>query len=93
MLWNVKVTIVTIVIDLGTITKKPGGHGSWRTGRDYPNDSIAENSQSPETSPGDLRRFVFTQTPVKKTSTNADVKNPNELIIIIIIIIICISFF
>ena len=35
-------------------------------GGDYPNDSIAKNSQNPETSPGDLRRLAVTQTPVKK---------------------------
>ena len=29
------------------------------------NDSIAEDSQNPETSPGDLRRLAVTQTPVK----------------------------
>ena len=40
------------------ITKGTGGFGSWRTGRDYPNDSIAENGQNPETSPGDLRRLL-----------------------------------
>ena len=34
-------------------------------GRDYPNDSIAENGQNPEMSPGDLRRLAVTQTPVK----------------------------
>ena len=47
------------------IIKRPGGLGSWRTGRDNPNDSIAENSQNPETSPGDFRRLAVTQTPVK----------------------------
>ena len=36
-----------------------------RTGRDYPNDSIAEDGQNPERSPGDLRRLAVTQTPVK----------------------------
>ena len=45
--------------------KRPGGLGSWRTGRDYPNDSIAQNGQNPETSPEDLRRLAVTQTPVK----------------------------
>ena len=65
-----KVKIVPIVIGaLGTVTKGllrgPGGFGSWRTGRDYPNDSIAKNGQNPETSPGDLRRLAVTQTPVK----------------------------
>ena len=43
----------------------PGRLGSWRTGRDYPNDSIAEDGQNPETSPGDLRRLAVTQTPGK----------------------------
>ena len=47
------------------IIKRPGGLGSWQTGRDYPNDSIAKNGKNPETSLGDLRRFVVTQTPVK----------------------------
>ena len=45
--------------------KRPGGLGSWRMCRDYPNDSIAENGQNPETSPGDLRKLAVTQTPVK----------------------------
>ena len=47
------------------IIKGPGGLGSWRTGRDYPNDSIPEDGQNTETSPGDLRRLAVTQTPVK----------------------------
>ena len=47
------------------IIKRTGGLGSWQTDRDYPNDSIAENGQNPETNPGDLRRLVVTQTPVK----------------------------
>ena len=64
--WNMYVTIVPIVIGaLGTITKRPGGLGSWQTGRDYPNDSIVENSQNPETSPGDVMRLAVTQTSVK----------------------------
>ena len=42
---------------------------------DYPNDSIAKNGQNPETSPGSLRRFAVTQTPVKKPSANTDGKN------------------
>ena len=32
----------------------------WRTGRDYPNDSIAEDGQNIEMSPGDLRRLAVT---------------------------------
>ena len=47
------------------IIKRPGGLGSWRTGRDCPNDSIAENSQNPETGPEDLRILGVTKTPVK----------------------------
>ena len=56
-------TIVPIVIGaLGTITKGVlKGLRIWRTSRDYPNDSVAENSQNPETSPGDLRRLAVTQ--------------------------------
>ena len=65
-----KVTNVPIVIGtLGTITKRiikrPGGLESWWTGRGYPNDSIAEDGQNTETSPGVLRRLAVTQTPVK----------------------------
>ena len=69
-LWNMKVTIVPIVIGaFGTITKgllkgledlEVGG-----TGRDYPNDSITKNGQNTEKSPGDLRRLAVTQIPVK----------------------------
>ena len=62
-------TIITIVIGaFGTVTKgllKGRGLGSWRTSRDYPNDSILENGQDTEKSPGDLRRHVVSQTPVK----------------------------
>ena len=47
------------------IIKRLGGLGSWRSGWDYPNDSIAKTGQNPETSPGDLRRLAVTQTPVK----------------------------
>ena len=64
ILWNMIAMIVPVVIGaFGIITK--GGLGSWRTGRDYPNDSIAENSQDPDTSLGDLRRLAVTQTSVK----------------------------
>ena len=60
-LWNMKVTIVPIVIGaFGTITK-----GLLKGLEDFEVDSIAENGQNPETSPGDLRRLAATQTPVK----------------------------
>ena len=51
--------------DKKRIIKRSGGLGSWRTGRDYPNDSTAKNGQNPETSPGDLKRLAVPQTPVK----------------------------
>ena len=65
-LWNMKVTIVPIVIGaFGTITKGllKGLEDLEVGGR--VDDSIAENGQNPETSPGDLRRLAVTQTPVK----------------------------
>ena len=69
-LWNMKVTIIPIVIGAsGTVTKGlfqgTGGLGSWRTSGDHPNYSIIENDQNTEKSPGDLRRLVVTETPVK----------------------------
>ena len=53
----------------------PGGLESWRTGRDYPNDSIAENGQNPETSPRDSTRHSDSS---ERASAKADVKNSNE---------------
>ena len=65
-LWNMKVTIVPIVIGaLGTVTKgllkgledlEVGGRVET---------IIAEDGQNTETSLGDLRRLAVTQTPVK----------------------------
>ena len=56
---------VAIIINNNNDNNRPGGLGSWRMGRDYSKDSIAENSQNPETSPGNWRRLAVTQTPVK----------------------------
>ena len=36
------------------INKGTGGLGSWRTRGDHPNDSIIEDGQNTEKSPGDL---------------------------------------
>ncbi len=47
------------------IIKRTGELGGWRTSGDHPNYSIVENGQNTEKSPGDLRRLVVTQTPVK----------------------------
>ena len=57
-------TIIPSVIGaFGIVTKGTRGLGSWRTNGDHPNDSIIENGQNTETSPGDLRRLAVTQTP------------------------------
>ena len=47
------------------IIKGPGGFGSWQPSGDHPNNSIIENGQNTEKSPGDLRRLAVTQSPVK----------------------------
>ena len=63
-LWNMQVIIIPFVIGaFGTVTKWT--KGSWQTSGDHPNDSIIENGQNPEKSPGDLRRPAVIHTPVK----------------------------
>ena len=62
--------IISIVIGaLGTVTKNLvqglGGLGNNRTNGDHPNYCIIESGQNTEKSPGDLRRLVVTQTPVR----------------------------
>ena len=47
------------------IIKGTGELGNKRTSRDHPNYYIMENGQDTEKSPGDLRRLVVTQIPVK----------------------------
>ena len=79
-----KVTIAPIVIsDFDTVTKGiskgVGGFGSWRTSGDHPNDSIIEDGQNTEKSPGDWRRFAVTQTPVEKPLAAADMKNSKRV--------------
>ena len=68
--WNMKVTIIPIVIGaFGTVTKgllkglenlEVGGRVEI-----HPNNSIIENGQNTEKSPGDLKRLAVTQSPVK----------------------------
>ena len=58
------------------IIKRPGGLGSWPTGRDYPINRITEQGQNTEESPGDLRRLAVTQSQVKN---NTDVKNSKRV--------------
>ena len=66
-LWNMKVTIVPIVIGaFGTVTEGLlKGFGSWQTCGDHPNVSFIEDGQNTEKSLGDLRRLAVTQTSVK----------------------------
>ena len=64
-LWNMKVTIVPIVIgDFGTVTKRTikgnGGLGGWKTSGNHPTCSPTRNAQNTEKSPGDLRRLAVT---------------------------------
>ena len=47
------------------IIKGPGRFRSWRPSGDHTNNSIIENGQNTEKSPGDLRRLAVTQNPVK----------------------------
>ena len=57
-----KVTIIPIVISvLGTVTKKIDIIGNKRTS----GNNLIEIGQNTEKSPGDLRRLVVTQIPVK----------------------------
>ena len=69
-LWNMKVTIIPIVIDtFGTVTKGlskgTGGLGNRRTSGNHSNFYIIENGQNTEKSPGDLKRLAVTSTLVK----------------------------
>ena len=63
-LWNMKVTIIPILIGaFGAVNKGllqgTGGLGSWQTSGDHPNYYITEKN------PGDLRTLAVTQTPLK----------------------------
>ena len=68
-LWNMKMTIIPIVIGaFVTVTKGLlKGLGDLEIGGrvDSPNYIIVENSQNTEKSPGDLRRLAVTQTQMK----------------------------
>ena len=69
-LWNMGITMILIVIGAhGTVRKKmkkrAGRIGNKNMSGNYPNDSAAKISQNTEKSPGDLRKFAVTQTPLK----------------------------
>ena len=78
-LWNMKVTIIPIVIGaFSTVIKSIGRLGGWRTSGNHPNYSIIENDQNTEKSPEDLRRLKETychSNSCEKLSTKTDVKN------------------
>ena len=57
-LWNMKATIIPIVI--GGLDKGTRGLGNKRTSGDHPNYSIIEIGQNTKKSPGDLRRLAVT---------------------------------
>ena len=65
--WNMKVTIIPIVIGApGTVTKGLiKGLGNKRTSGDHLNYYIIEIGRNTQKSPGELRRLAVTQTPVK----------------------------
>ena len=58
-LWNMKVTIIPIVIDALT-EGFVQGLGNKTTCWDHPNYGIVETGQNTEKSPGDLRRLAVT---------------------------------
>ena len=62
---NMKVKIIAIVIGTFSTVIKGLLKRSWSMSKDDPNNSIVENEQNTEKSPGDLRRLAVTQTPVK----------------------------
>ena len=59
-LWNMKVTIIPIVIGPHKIGTRIGGLGNNGTRGGCPNYSIIENGQNTEKSPGDIRRLAVT---------------------------------
>ena len=74
-LWNIKVSIIRILIgSFGTVTKGllKGLENSEvkQMSGDHPNNSIIENGQNTEKSHGEWRRLAFTQTPVKDHQLN-----------------------
>ena len=64
-----KVMIIPIMIGVfgshQIIIEGTGGLGNKRSSGEHPNYYIIEDGQNTEKSPGDLRRFAVTQTPVK----------------------------
>ena len=62
-LWNMKVTVILIVVgntwsDPQRIDTRTGGLGNKRTSRDHPKDSITKIGLNTEKSPRDFRRLA-----------------------------------
>ena len=70
MLWNMKVTVIPMIMVrserfLKNFSKETRRAENRKTCRDHLNYRIIKISQNTEKSPGDLRRFAATQTRVK----------------------------
>ena len=79
-LWNMKVTVIPIVIGaFGSHRrniKGTGGLENKTTSGGHPKYYIIENGQNTEKSPGDLKRLAVTQTQIKLSNNNNN--NNNE---------------
>ena len=79
-LWNMKVTLIIIVLGaLGTVSKRKIGKetrkiGNQRKNHDNPEYTIAERGQNTGKSPGDLRRRIHSE-PSKRPPAITGVKN------------------
>ena len=67
MLWDMKVIMILIIIDVFEMTPKGliRGLKKLEISRDHPKYCLVKISQNTEKSSGDLRRLVVTQTPMK----------------------------
>ena len=68
--WNMKVTVIPIVIDAFETVPKGLGKEAWKAGDrstnlNQPISSIAEIGHNTEKKPGELKRLTVIQTPVK----------------------------
>ena len=59
------IVVFALEMVLKVLEKKTGGIGNQMKNQDNPNYSIVEIGQNTEKNPGDWRRFVVTQIPVK----------------------------
>ena len=66
IVWNAKVTLLSIIVrTLGTVAKLLRKELADMEIKAHPNNCIFEIGQNTEKTPGDLRRFAVTQTPLK----------------------------